>query len=291
MTFPEIAPDVIDDAILNLAGENASRAAIFTAGQQVKFVIEALQNAVRESANCDVCGHFHPITEHPANAHSAEPTPAPVRHDHAMCDPARNCGPSIEGIPSDPFKVKTVSYPVPEGVYVAPPMPPFPQSLMDHVDNAIGRASEAARNAAAKAFVKPAPERKEHTAAQEHLGMMRVDAEISYERLRADAVTRRTLGLDWTHTVTDEDRAAAERLEAAQSLNDRPLFPGGRMRAEAQQDTPQPPDEEGMNPAYATRTDPEDKLRIIADVVNAQAPLGTDLANFRRRLHAILDMN
>lgn len=34
----------------------------------------------------------------------------------------------------------------------------------------------------------------------------------------------------------------------------------------------------------------EDKLRLIADTVDAQTPSGTELANFRRRLFAILSI-
>lgn len=43
-------------------------------------------------------------------------------------------------------------------------------------------------------------------------------------------------------------------------------------------------------PTDPFRTDPVDKLRILAAIVDAQSPQGTDLAAFRRRLQMILDL-
>jgi hypothetical protein len=42
--------------------------------------------------------------------------------------------------------------------------------------------------------------------------------------------------------------------------------------------------------AHAERVTAEDKLRLIADTVDAQSPAGSELANFRRRLSAILSI-
>lgn len=39
------------------------------------------------------------------------------------------------------------------------------------------------------------------------------------------------------------------------------------------------------------RASAEDKLRLIADTVDGQAPFGTELANFRRRLQLILEIS
>lgn len=52
---------------------------------------------------------------------------------------------------------------------------------------------------------------------------------------------------------------------------------------------PVPPDDESPW-AMPRRTDPHDKLRLIADTVAGQAPFGTELADFQRRLRLILAM-
>lgn len=52
-----------------------------------------------------------------------------------------------------------------------------------------------------------------------------------------------------------------------------------------------PPDDEPVNGAadgYQTRQDLEDRLRIIADIIDGQPSFGTDLANFKRRLQRVL---
>lgn len=44
------------------------------------------------------------------------------------------------------------------------------------------------------------------------------------------------------------------------------------------------------SPEIAPTVSDSDKLRLIADVVNGQTPFGTELANFRRRLLAVLSI-
>lgn len=41
---------------------------------------------------------------------------------------------------------------------------------------------------------------------------------------------------------------------------------------------------------FTPRASAEDKLRMIRDTVEGQAPFGTELANFQRRLRLILDI-
>jgi hypothetical protein len=51
---------------------------------------------------------------------------------------------------------------------------------------------------------------------------------------------------------------------------------------------PTPPEEGVAMPGYPDRQELEDKLRIIADIIDGQPSFGTDLANFKRRLQRVL---
>lgn len=48
--------------------------------------------------------------------------------------------------------------------------------------------------------------------------------------------------------------------------------------------------ENAEDPALPQSVSDVDKLRILADVVDAQAPFGTDLADFKRRLQIVLGL-
>lgn len=50
---------------------------------------------------------------------------------------------------------------------------------------------------------------------------------------------------------------------------------------------PVEPEDVGTIPAKVTDSD---KLRILRDIVEGQAPFGSELANFQRRLRIILDL-
>lgn len=52
---------------------------------------------------------------------------------------------------------------------------------------------------------------------------------------------------------------------------------------------PEEPDT-AEDPAAPQRVSDVDKLRLLAAVVDAQAPFGTDLANFKRRLQIVLGL-
>lgn len=56
---------------------------------------------------------------------------------------------------------------------------------------------------------------------------------------------------------------------------------------------PTPPEQrapKGEDPALPQGVSDADKLRLLADVVDAQAPFGTDLADFKRRLQIVLGL-
>jgi len=130
---------------------------------------------------------------------------------------------------------------------------------------------------------------------------IRVKAE---DRAASDAMpcTRIHLGNDFEWCLSDHlDMLKNSMFIGHRSLYPSVPFPHTLARQAFEQFDTQPADETSapVNPddeprdailagGYETRQDLEDKLHLIAALVDQQQPFGTDLANFKRRLQRVL---
>lgn len=93
MTFPTLPQVIEDDVIFRLTGDNASRAAIYSARQKLDHVLEAIRAAVRDSPNCEMCGHFHPTSEHVLPMKRKDPDVSV--HEQMLAD---RCAPPVPAV-------------------------------------------------------------------------------------------------------------------------------------------------------------------------------------------------